>query len=101
MSFHVPIIEVGDTVTVQENSAKLAKAYEIIKGTDRELTKEELKHVKEWEAERSEKRKEIRKHDDNKTEKKRREKIKKPKSHRKIAFGFLPLRFFNSFHITH
>ncbi|MDD4974283.1 MAG: hypothetical protein PHY93_08015 [Bacteriovorax sp.] len=69
MSRYSRIIEVGDTVTVQENSAKLAKAYEIIKGTDRELTKEELKRVKEWEAERNEERKEKRKHDDKKTEK--------------------------------
>lgn len=66
MSRYARVIEVGDTLTVQENSAKLAKAYEMIKSTDRELTKEELKRAKEWEAER----KEMRKHEDKKGEKK-------------------------------
>jgi type II secretory pathway component GspD/PulD (secretin) len=70
MSRYSRVIEIGDTVTVQENAAKLAKAYEMIKSTDRELTKEELKRAQEWEAERKEDRKEKRKHEDKKTEKK-------------------------------
>lgn len=59
MSRYARVIElkVSGTITIQENAAQLAKAYEIIKMCDRELTKEEIKKEEECEKEEKEERK--------------------------------------------
>lgn len=63
MSRYARVIElkVPGTITIQENAAKLLKAYELIKFFDRELTKEEIMKEKEREAEWKEERKAERK----------------------------------------
>jgi type II secretory pathway component GspD/PulD (secretin) len=60
MSRYARTIELKGTgiLTIQENAAKLNKAYEMIKSFDRELSKEELKSYNEQEVERKEDRKE-------------------------------------------
>lgn len=59
MSRYGRVIEFRGTgiLTIQENAAQLARAYEIIKSFDRELTKEEIIKEKEREAEYKEERK--------------------------------------------
>ena len=69
MSRYARVIEAGNTLSIQENAAKLEKFFEMIKGFDRTLTKEELRHSQEMEIERKEERKEMRKHEDKKTDK--------------------------------
>jgi type II secretory pathway component GspD/PulD (secretin) len=49
------------TLAIQENASILARAYEIVKKFDRELTKEEIKKSEQIEAEEREERKEERK----------------------------------------
>lgn len=63
MSRYARVIETGNTITIQENAAKLAKAFEMIKGSDRELTKEEIKSMKEKDEERKKDKKEMKKHE--------------------------------------
>lgn len=57
MSRYARVIETGDTATIQEVASKLQVAYEMFKNTDRELTKEEIKTLKENAEERKEERK--------------------------------------------
>lgn len=69
MSRYARVIEIGDSVTVQENAAKLAAAFEHIKRADRELTKEEIAAMKAEREERKEFRKKEEKKDSKKTDK--------------------------------
>lgn len=74
MSRYARVIEAGDTLTIQENASKLAKAYDLIKRYDRELTKEELKRQKEREEENREERRAERKEKFHKKEEEKQDK---------------------------
>ena len=63
LSRYARVLEVGSVLSIQENAAKLISFYEVLKSFDRELTKDELKKMKDRDEERKEERKEKKKFD--------------------------------------
>lgn len=56
MSRYARVIEMGDTIVIQENAAKLANFFQIIKKADRELSAEEIAKNKAREMARNKER---------------------------------------------